>query len=496
MSAVISKSPGLSARILSTMLVAGLVAMLLSSPAQAQRIPVWAPPVVVSPAVDREVTNPQLATDSSGDVHVFFPSRPLNMLAEAQGTEIVYTRLHNGKWSQPNDIQLAPPTGSAVRVAVAIDRYDMIHLIWTGGVRNELLYSRAHVSTAGTAKGWTTERILSEDTSLSADIEASSDGLLHLVYAALGENVYYRQSSDLGETWSYPAPISSLEKGTRAADYPALATDGNGTVHAVWSQLQLPQGWPPTEVMYNRSRDNGSSWEAPRIVDLGPFSQSSVIALGNTVHIVWNSIVQLSQRKHSLSSDAGNTWSSPRLIEVRPLGGLTGPPGLAIDSLGRLQMVTSMDAQQVASQVNYLSFGGLNWSSPTVISPGAIGQKSVEQPSIAIGGGNRLHVVYEDDFARIWYTTAQVDSPPVNTSAMPTPIPLFSGSEPGLNAISIPRIPIEVSSANVPTANSVEPERQDQSLQQGNQSLLTGVLGALLVIGLGLVAARGFLQHV
>jgi hypothetical protein len=467
------------------MIVTVLVSMVSTADAQPQRPPTWSPPVVVSPSVDREVYGPRLAIDSSGAVHVFFSSRPLSQLDQSQGTEVVYTRLHAGKWSEPRDIHITAPGGPSVRIIPAIDRHDIIHLLWTGGPSNALLYSRAHVAAAESTQGWSPPRVVSETTALNADLVASKDGLLHMVYASAGEDVYYRQSTDLGETWSFPIPISDLSSGDRASDYTSLATDGSGTLHVMWSQLQMPRGWPPTEIAYSRSLDNGGTWGAPLVVDSGQYSQSTVVSDGSVVHMVWNSIVQLSQRKHSMSRDGGSTWTRPRLIETRSRGGLTGPPGLALDSIGRLHMVTALDL----SGINYLPFTGINWSALTLLSQGAVGEKSIEQPAMAIGSGNRLHVVYEDDFARIWYTTATLDSPSVYLASVPTPIPASSqvGLRPPMRS-TLPRVVFDTPLASAEDART-DPDDQSDSLAPGNQALLSGLGTVAALVGMVVVVA-------
>ena len=65
-----------------------------------------------------------------------------------------------------------------------------------------------------------------------------------------------------------------------------------------------------------------------------------------------------------------------------------------------------------------------------LVSTGAIGFRSVELPWIVSTNGNQLHVVYEDDFMRIWYTTRSVSALPIPPRPIATLIPEVNSSRP------------------------------------------------------------------
>jgi hypothetical protein len=72
-------------------------------------------------------------------------------------------------------------------------------------------------------------------------------------------------------------------------------------------------------------------------------------------------------------------------------------------------------------------------------------------PWIVTTNGNQLHVVYEDDFQRIWYTSRTVPGLPIPAQAIPTLLPVASAS---------PGVPDElaaVSAAPTPDLRGLSP---------------------------------------
>lgn len=83
----------------------------------------------------------------------------------------------------------------------------------------------------------------------------------------------------------------------RIHDHPALATDGRGTLHAVWADRRLQE--PDTDIRYARSGDGGRSFSASLVVDRAeqgldvdtqtPSNQwhPALAAAGDDVIVVW-----------------------------------------------------------------------------------------------------------------------------------------------------------------------------------------------------------------
>ncbi len=436
----------------------------------------WSEPSVVFQTTGA-VTHPRLLADSSGDVHLFFVYREARDPGGDTPGSLMYARFHNGTWSHPVEILTSPDGGRLNLPAVTLDPRGYFHVVWQGGALGQIYYSRAHVLQVDSARGWTLPRLLSNTASSNSDILAASDGVLHLAFTLAGENIFYRQSRDGGQSWTPELAISHAEPSNSASDYPRIAVDQSGRLHVAWTQFELPHGWPPSGAFYSQSSDGGKNWTPPLQVAGENFGLINVATTEKgAVHLVWNATVGLGDRKHQWSDNGGQSWSSPQRITEQIKGGFTGYSAMAFDSAGVLHLVTSVSGKGRTEDVYYLAWNGKTWSDPILISSGAVGKESVELPWIVVSEGNRLFVVYEDDFERIWYTTRLTDAPAVPPQPLPTLFPTAT------------KIPTQVSTPPPPTATRARTWTAAESPNQSNSSspwfpLLLGTIPVLLLIG-------------
>jgi hypothetical protein len=377
----------------------------------------WSPPVVIF-RTDGYATRPRLVADVSGDLHLLFFLREASQGGASGGTAIMYSRLHDGVWSAPVDVLVGAGTNSP---SVAVDARGFLHVVWEGGTQGELAYSQAHVSQAGTARGWSRPRLLSESNAFDSDILATEDGSLRLVYSTKSGYVWYQESVDGGATWSTPLTVAEPETQGCTTNNPRVAVDSAGAIHVVWTELQLPSGWPPCGAMYSDSLNRGRTWSTPvRIAGPG-YGQINLLATDpSTIFLAWNAMVGIGERKYTRSIDGGFGWAPGQVLAPRLRGGFTGYPSMAADSSGVIHLLTSVDRPRGESMAIYhLAWNGTSWSDPVLVSTGAIGFRSVELPWLTVSEGNHLHAVYEDDFQRIWYTTRSVPAPPIPVGDLP-----------------------------------------------------------------------------
>lgn len=398
-----------------------ILAQMLTLHASAQE-PWTKPTVVVETA--QSLADPILIADSTGDLHLFLRHRrPLGVGESPTSDTIQYSRLHQGSWSRPVDILSAPDRTSIFYLAVSLDERGYFHVTWTGGRFNTLFYSRAHLSQAGTSRGWSTPKIVSEGQNLGSDIRAAHDGSLHLIYAARGADVFYRQSQDGGKNWTVPIRLSLAQEARVGTDYPRIEVDEMGRIHAVWTEYRLPDGWPPTGAYYARSLDGGKTWSPPRQMAGENYGMINIAVGFDKVVLAWNSIVTLSERVYRWSADGGETYSPPEKIISKLRGGFTGFPAMAFDSSGVLHLITSEDGQKSSLQeIYHLMWNGKNWTEPAFISEGTFGDDALAQPWISISNGNQLNVSYQGDYKRVWYTSQLTGAPALAPKPIPTPV--------------------------------------------------------------------------
>lgn len=163
-------------------------------------------------------------------------------------------------------------------------------------------------------------------------------------------------SSDGGRTFSAPVDLSDDQGG----DYPGLAVDSDGTLHAVyWSRSfpSLPFGDPKTPlrpIYYRKSTDNGKTFG--KRVTIDPGSQGTerpprIAADPNSdaLYVVWNNTAEKKNLVKDFqgdtdifflaSRDSGKAWSARRVLnDDRNPKADQSLPGLSVSPSGRLDL--------------------------------------------------------------------------------------------------------------------------------------------------------------
>lgn len=121
-----------------------------------------------------------------------------------------------------------------------------------------------------------------------------------------GNGLFYKRSTDYGETWSPPNRMTYYSIGL-----PPLAMAVQGPkVHIVYDHLG--------EIFYRRSIDNGKSWEQPKRLTWGgcsPFMLDIGVS-GDYVHIAFSSFgwVDYPDLFYKRSTNNGETWENTQRI--------------------------------------------------------------------------------------------------------------------------------------------------------------------------------------
>jgi hypothetical protein len=268
-----------------------------------------------------------------------------------------------------------------------------------------------------------------------------------------------------------------------AADNVRIAIGTNDVLHVVWTEHQLPTGWPILGVFYTRSIDGGRAWSDPLEMAGSGFNEINVAAIGeDDVHVAWNGIAGVGGRYDRWSFDGGVTWSDTSTVVSPGLGGSEGPPQLVSDAAGMVHLLTTYGYEEERCPW-YSSWDGVAWMEPVCIAPDeARPSNYVEDPAMTVGNGNRLHAVYWDGPQRLWYVTKQTLAP-----SMPSlPVP------PGPNSsLRVTPVPTEVSSSPTRTPASTVSFEGSIAANMSTGSMWPAILGILaattLVTGVVLV---------
>lgn len=433
----------------------------------------WSRPELIY-ETSESIDSPYLFSDSFGITHLLWRETSRNVNTSAAGLEtIFYTNDQDERWSTGYDIvagnTLAGPRG-------AVDDNGVIHLIWTGQ-SNTLYHSLANIESARSALGWV-EPVAIGTSNLNAHIVVDSERIAHVVFPGTDSaGAYYVRYDVDRDTWSFPNAVSATARADTSADYTRLAIGPDGTLHIVWTEFLLPEGWPPTGIYYAHSTDDGASWSRPVELAAENRVQANVaVDTSGIVHVAWNGVVGIGGRYHIWSDDNGSTWSEPVAVVEAGLGGTEGPPQLAVDTGGTLHFLSTFNGC-----AQYAAWKDGEWTEPVCISGReAMASGYIEQPALTITNGNELHAVFWDDRARLWHTSKTVDAAFIEPVSRPAPVlseaSVAIATSTPRQAVSQPAMDLS-SAAPQPNALFNNPAR----------ALLPAVLAALAIIGLVLL---------
>ncbi len=232
-----------------------------------------------------------------------------------------------------------------------------------------------------------------------AGVIADPGGTLHAVYeddtaAVLGNDIYYRRSTDAGKTFSVPRklnPSGSAGTGT------AIAVDGAGRVVTVWAGAN--SGDSALRLFVARSTDGGASFSAATAVT--PISQSvqyPVVAIdrsGNVIAAYFDASQSVPPLMTVRSTNGGGSFGSPAKVPDGSTAAITRP-GLAFDSKGTAYIVYT---QQGLTPTTLTSTARISTAGPSGVftSLHNVSDPNVATafaPDIAVGPDDSLYVTF------------------------------------------------------------------------------------------------------
>ncbi|MFH1085278.1 MAG: exo-alpha-sialidase, partial [Chloroflexota bacterium] len=196
------------------------------------------------------------------------------------------------------------------------------HALWLGKAERDtglraLWHSRLAIGSAS----WAQPTQLA-DSALTWELAADSGGGLHLVYVRTSHTegasagIYYRRSSDGGETWTLPTALYAsvyVRLLSEKAAHLAMAAGPAGQLLVAWDDPRLDEG------VIARSLDGGQTWQAPtplhatgaRIHRARPFYTPD-----GALHLLWETLGAESEGRlyEQYSPDDGRTWGEPQRV--------------------------------------------------------------------------------------------------------------------------------------------------------------------------------------
>lgn len=499
------KAPRLPPPILSVILLGMLLLGMAGSGRPAFASSGWSTPFDISD--DQFGWFPDIAADSLGAVHVIWGSGALGAPLDPSDPNLSsrdllrYRVLRDGQWSPLNDIAFTCVGGYTVRNSITTTPDGNLHALFRSCT--DVSAARAPAQEAWSASAWTRPRRLGG--SYYNAIAADSKGILHAFYNEsvagaeegnrLLSEIFYRRSTDGGQTWTVHANLAQLPGGDERMQ---VKVDGRDRVHVVWDHgsdwyLGLDQ---PDVGVYRRSDDGGETWRDPVFFSSadGPVVQTTLGLAGDNPIVVYRSAVGTTVYYQS-STDGGNTWNPPQIIpEVRardPEERGLDSYAMATDSAGRVHLVMPGFLEGSITPIPmllHLSWNGQSWSVPEIVS--ATPNRPM-WPRLAVAGGNQLHAVwfsYTDASGwgerRVWHSSKTVDAPalpPTPFSAPPT--------SPGAPASPLPASPDDRA---IPTPRQAPaPSALPDAIRTTPPPSVVSGANPLFIYGLALVPVLG-----
>lgn len=440
----------------------------------------WSAPELIASTEGKLASSSMVfLSDRYGQLHLLFPEQP----DENTPLAFSYTAWEGMAWSEPIDVLFDANGGNLANPSGVIDAQDVFHIVW-GGAGNTLRYASVPLNSISNSRSWTLPETLAASIG-GGDIVADPEGTLYVTYVTSADtgSIALIRSGDGGATWSSPLKAAVSIPGSFPREV-RLAQDGAARLHLAWTDVLLPDGWPPTGAYYTRSVDDGITWEEPQQIAGEGHGQLGVTTVGeDEVHLVWRSTIGGDGTFHQWSANGGQTWSAPDRHEDR--GGFSGLPSFGLDSAGTLHMAIGPVFSATWANRQLTPWVGLAGERLYANSDQDPRWTEPERAVLAVRNGNEVHVVFETGICQLWHVRRSLGLPSLSTQAAPPPARTAT-----ITAQPIPDNP--TADAPLPataTAASTSPILPDATEPNPTYALLIGPLSAALIV-VSVVAVR------
>ena len=299
--------------------------------------------------------------------------------------------------------------------AAAIDAKGSTGVVWADQARKDVFFQRfspegeeqlpepVNVSQNPATFSWLPKIVMTSG-------EPQKIGVLwqEIIFAggSHGGDILFARSTDGGRTFSEPLNLSNdiagSGKGRLTKDLwhngsLDLARGPEGNLYAAWTEYE-------GTLWFSRSTNRGRTFSQPvRVAGRGgqPPARGPSLAVGapGVVYLAWTVGEEEAADIHfSTSLDQGRSFAAPKMAHQS--GGHADAPKIAVDHAGTVHLVYAQSPKGPLGSyhIEYLRMkkGEARFAPPVPISsPQSRRFESVSFPSLAIGGSDRLYVLWE-----------------------------------------------------------------------------------------------------
>lgn len=428
--------PRLARALLGVLFLVGGMAYLLTGSSFAQSGTLeWSRAIPISGALGGS-RFPSVIADDAGNVYVFWSFAQGN-----RGSTIFVSKYEDTVWLRPIDVLIGGP-----RPLAQLDGRNEIRVMFARG--ENVAIANAQAEEAMIARGWRSSFTLNrEGGGIIGDMMVDEAGTLYTVWFQKGGScpdcysiAYQKFSEDVEAQLTYRV-LSDVEASPQQRLQFLRAT--NDTLYVMWDIAG--SGRIKAGIELSVSTNGGETWlDEPRRVAFEEDILQPLIFRDNAdqLVLVFNYGVK-DEIFYSVTSDQGITWSEPQ-----PIPGLfvnkerlaTDYFASAMDSSSIVHIIAPARASktQIEPALYHLAWDGTAWMGLQEIYRA---NSLVENPSLTISTGNRLHVAFAardrnpgtsdvEQTYQILYTVADTDAPAQTRVPLPTftPTPTFTPS--------------------------------------------------------------------
>ncbi len=307
--------------------------------------------------------------------------------------ELYYKRSLDGGTTWDPDIRLTIDSLGTWMPSLAVEGLN-VHVVWQNMYegKRHIYYKR---STDGGAN-WEQDFRLSIDTLFSySNVVSVSGSNVHVFWMTIVNpdinyyTIYYRRSTDKGQTWGPVVNPVISPLGSHSPSASAL----NSFVHLIWTDERVPMGG----IFYKRSTDNGETWSQDALFQQGGMygtpSFASIAVSDSSVHAVWVSPSRYTGTVvYKRSENKGLNWGPTQNLSETPFGYTSYLPSIVAS--GSNVHVVWQDNRDHNWEIYYKhsSDKGSSWSACTRLTNDSAISNA---PSIATSD-LKVHVIWQD----------------------------------------------------------------------------------------------------
>jgi hypothetical protein len=190
-------------------------------------------------------------------------------------------------------------------------------------------------------------------------------------YRSGAQDIYFNRSADNGQSWELPdiGPLDNGDTPGASTSWKQQLSSTGSNVYCVWEDYRLGGS---SHIYFNRSLNNGLTWQSDIIIDGGgayAASDPMIASTGSYVYAVWSDSRNGSNDIYfNVSSNSGLSWGVPKRIDLGDNPGTNHSVQPRIACIGNYVYVMWLDFRTGTTQVffNYSTNNGTTWGNPSI----------------------------------------------------------------------------------------------------------------------------------